>query len=91
MNDNMAELVRLAKRGRRAEQSSKAWRRALEAIIVALIAAVWRGFFLMLGVGIIHDHWILSLPTIGYWYAVLVYMLLDLVFDITSRSKKASS
>lgn len=35
-----------------------------------------KGFLLMLAVGIIHAHWIPQLPTIGYWWAVLVMAVL---------------
>lgn len=90
MNDNMAELIRLAKCGRRAERTSKLLAVMVEGLVTSVLAALWRGFFLMLGIGIVHDVWIPAVPTLGYWNSVLLFIVLDVVFDLVHGSKKAA-
>ncbi len=84
----MAELIRLARRGRRAEHTGKAMRRVAALLITLVAAYLWRGFILMLAVGFVHDVWLPSLPTIGYWYSVLAFALLDSIFGIVDITRK---
>jgi hypothetical protein len=77
---DMTELLRLARLGRRAEQRRTATagcitvlaERSLTLVLVSLL----RGWFLMLGVGIVHNDWILELRPLGYWLAVMLVALL---------------
>jgi hypothetical protein len=45
---------------------------------LCMVAAMWlvSGWTLMLGVGVIHRVWLNSLPTIGFWPALLVASVL---------------
>jgi hypothetical protein len=57
-------------------------------ILIALLAGValsaltsfLYGFILMLTVEVVHDHWLPSVPTIGYWVAVLVAFTVSALF-----------
>lgn len=42
--------------------------------------ALLNGWFFMLIVGAIHAEWIPQLPTIGYWWSVLIVAVLRTVF-----------
>jgi hypothetical protein len=57
----------------------------MKAFIVALllspIQALIGGLWFMLAVGIVHAEWLPKLPTIGYWWAVLIVFLLAGVFE----------
>lgn len=76
MSIDYAEIARLAKKGRVAERRGKAIANIVAALISDTISAFLKGFLLMIAVGIIHAHWIPQLPTIGYWWAVLVMAVL---------------
>lgn len=43
---------------------------------VYALEVLFRGWVLMLGVGIVHAEWLPQLPTIGYWVAVLIAWVL---------------
>jgi len=73
---NRPELLRLieaeAKRKKR-----RAWiERAITNQIFAALMSLLDGLWLMLAVGIAHAEWIPALPTIGYWWSVLLVALL---------------
>jgi hypothetical protein len=46
------------------------------------------GLILMLTVGVVHDHWLPSVPTIGYWAAVLVAFTVRSLFTDTRTSRE---
>ncbi len=56
--------------------------------IVTPSNALAQGWALMLAVGIIHSEWIPALPTIGYWWAVLIVFLLSGSFSRTRTWKE---
>lgn len=84
------ELVRLAKRGRRAERTGKAISRFVGTQLAYGIASLLNGWLLMLAVGVIHMHWIPALPTVGYWWAVLIVWLLAGTFSRQQMPKDSS-
>lgn len=43
--------------------------------------ALFGGWMLMLAVGVAHHDWVPGLPTIGYWWAVLLVWLLQGAFS----------
>jgi len=57
---------------------------------VSAIGAFSGGWMLMLAVGIAHAHWLPALPTIGYWWAVLIVTLMRGVFSRTPVTKDKS-
>jgi drug/metabolite transporter (DMT)-like permease len=71
-----AEVYRLAKKGRRAEQRGKFMQGCVTAIVTSVLRALLGGWLLMLAIGIAHHDWLPQLPTIGYWPAVLIYAVL---------------
>lgn len=76
---------------RKENKRKKRWA-AVERFITATIAGILHafisGYFLMISVGIAHQHWIPALPTIGYWWAVLLVWLLTGVFSPIKTDKK---
>jgi len=85
------ELLSIAKRDR-ARRSR--WRKFgaflgafIEGKLTAFLTSLFGGWLLMLAVEVAHDHWIPQLPTIGYWWAVLIYFLLP---TPATSSKKRS-
>jgi hypothetical protein len=87
MSIDYAEIARLARKGRRAEERGKALEGCLTSILTSLAAAFFGGWMLMLAVQIAHRHWLPGLPGIGYWWAVLLVALLRGVFSRLPSSK----
>jgi hypothetical protein len=65
--------VRLAKKGRRAEQRGAAMKGCLGALVLFVLNNLDSGWMLMLGVGVIHAEWIPQLPTLGF--CLIAYLL----------------
>lgn len=65
----------------------------ITAYITSAILALVNGWFLMLAVGVARDEWLTNLPTVGYWWAVLLVYLLQGVFSRVppSKSKREAS
>lgn len=78
---NYAEVIRLAKLGRRAEKRRGFIERFIASLLVQILAAFIGGYFLMIGVSVLHATWWAGLPTMGYWTAVLTVGLLRGVFS----------
>lgn len=45
----------------------------------AIVGALLGGWLLMLTVGVIHGEWLHDMPTIGYWSAVKVSVMLSIM------------
>lgn len=84
---NMAEVIRLAQMGKRAEKRGKALKGCLSALLLKASSDLMAGWFLMLAVGIAHAEWLPMLPTIGFWWAVLLVVLLRPLSARSPRSK----
>lgn len=61
--------------------------RYITSLLGLALTSLLNGWLLMLAVGVIHDHWITALPTVGYWWACLVVYLLRGVFSVTTTAK----
>lgn len=83
-----AEIARLVRKGRRAEKRGKAWTRFATSIVYAWLVYMWRGWMLTLAVGVTHHEWLPSMPTLGYWWAVVIVVLLVGVFSVVPPLKK---
>ncbi len=92
----MGELLALVRKDR-ARRSR--WRKfgeflgkASGHLIASLVKALLGGLLFMLAVGVMHAEWLPGLPTIGYWWAVLIAYLLRgaLALNGVSSSKKAA-
>lgn len=74
------ELIQISKRSRARRSRWKAFGKFLGNVfsssLASVLAALLNGWFLMLAVGVIHDHWIPQCPTLGYWWAALIVYLL---------------
>jgi|KBSSwiStaDraftv2_1062776.scaffolds.fasta_scaffold01170_32 hypothetical protein len=92
MNDlGREDIVRLIRKGRRAETRGKAVEGCITRLIISALTFLLRGFWLMLAVGIIHAEWWPALPTVGYWWSVLIVSLLPGVFSPVPPYKKAGA
>lgn len=60
---------------------NKILRKFLVRLILSPLIALMSGFWFMIAVGIAHSEWLPQLPTIGYWWAVLIVFLLCGVFS----------
>jgi len=64
-----------------AELRRRKRRKAIRAVVVSLLTSallsLLGGWNLMLAVGVAHAEWIHALPTIGYWWAVLLSLLIS--------------
>jgi len=48
----------------------------LGALALSAVYSLAAGWALMLAIGVIHHEWIPQCPTIGYWWAVLLALLI---------------
>lgn len=48
----------------------------LGSLVVTAVASMLGGWMFMLAVGVAHHEWLPGLPTIGYWWAVLLTWLI---------------
>lgn len=55
-------------------------------LIMAALVSLLYGLILMLGVSVVHDLWLSSVPTIGYWAAVVVAFTIRALFTDTRAS-----
>lgn len=59
----------------------------IERILSLVLSHLLGGLELMLAVGIIRAEWIPWMPTIGYWWAVLIVLLLRGTFSRTRQEE----
>lgn len=90
MSVDYADAVRLIRKGRRAEERGKAMGGCLTGLMANAVNVLTGGWYLMLSVGIVHHDWIHALPTLGYWRAVLLVLLMKGVFSLTPSTKAKS-
>ena len=89
LQGELLDLVRKdrARRSRR-ERLGKFATNLLGSLLGNALQAFLQGWMFMLGVGVVHAEWWSSVPTIGYWWAVLVVYLLKGVFSATQSKAK---
>ncbi len=73
--------------GKTREKAEEGCIQALVSIPANALMALWGGWMLMLAVGVAHDQWTPTLPTIGYWWAALIVWLLQGAFTTIKPSK----
>jgi hypothetical protein len=85
------ELIDIIRRDRsrrtRRQKFGKAVANIAQTLLTGVLIALLNGLWFMLGVGVIHDHWWPEVPTVGYWWAVLIVALLRGVFSRTPAKK----
>jgi hypothetical protein len=59
----------------------------LSALLLSAISAFLNGLIVMLTVMVVHDCWLPSVPTIGYWAAVIVAFTVRALFTTPTPSK----
>jgi hypothetical protein len=84
------DILDLVKRGRRARKRGKTIQKIATQLLISALTALLGGWELMLAVGIVHAEWIRQLPTVGYWWSVLLVYLLRGVFSVPSSTKDKS-
>jgi len=82
------EVIRLIDRELKRKKRRAALGRTVTAMVTNWIFALIDGWMLMLAVAVAHAAWIHNLPTIGYWWAVLLVLLLRGVFSLRPPAKK---
>jgi hypothetical protein len=75
------ELVKLVRAENRRQARRKAVGQFAKAVLFHLVVLSLRGLVFMLAVGIVHAEWIHALPTLGYWWSVLLVWLLAGLFS----------
>jgi cytosine/uracil/thiamine/allantoin permease len=88
----LGDLVRKRKRK---EQRREAWgkfakvffRAALTGVLMSLLC----GWYFMLAVGVIHHEWLPQLPTLGYWWSVLIAYLIRVALIRVTPPQKAKT
>lgn len=59
------------------------------ALVTAILSILLRGWFLMLGVAVVRDHWIPQVPGLGYWWACLLAILIGGAFTPVKTSSSS--
>lgn len=77
--------------------TEKSTPRRVAHFVVFWLMTVQSGWLFMLAVGIVHHEWIPACPTIGFWWSLVLVVLLRWVFaggnelvDMAIRSPRAS-
>jgi hypothetical protein len=83
-----AEVYRLAKKGREAEQRGAAFKGCLTALLQKAFADAVAAWMFMLAVGVAHAEWIRELPTLGFWWALLMVVLVRPLFGGYAKATK---
>lgn len=86
MTTTREEIVDLVNDGRRYRERRGKWERFWAGVLVRLIFAPIDGWLFMLAVGIVHDHWWPAVPTIGFWWALMLAVLFNAIFAGTRRT-----
>ena len=80
-NINYMEVIeKVVRRDLRAAKRKKVVVGCFTALLSAAVHMLLGGWLLMLAIAMLSAHWWSALPTIGYWWAVLVTALLRGVF-----------
>lgn len=73
--DMTASLINLVRRDARRRSRRKLFGEFLGALLQSVLLSLMHGLYLMLAVGVVHHEWIRSCPTLGYWWSVLLAVL----------------
>lgn len=87
-----SDLIDIVRRDRQRRSRGKRFGAAMGKLLVALIQgfllALSSGFMFMLAVGVVHHEWLPALPTLGYWWAVLISYLIRSGLNIHTPPSK---
>jgi hypothetical protein len=86
-----SEIIDLVKRGKRAKARAQTIKKIVTYQVASALHALIGGWELMLAVGVAHAEWVPALPTIGYWWSVLLVYLLRGTFSVVRPSSKETS
>jgi ABC-type multidrug transport system permease subunit len=85
------ELLGIVRRDRARQQRRRKFAEIVTDFIASVIAdalhALVQGWMLMLAVSMVHAYWMPSVPTVGYWWSVLLVWLLRGTFTAAPRLK----
>lgn len=84
------DLLNLVIKDRKRRSRREALGKFVVEFVSAAVLSLLYGWEFMLAVGVIHLHWLPVMPTIGYWWAVLVVWLLRAIFTPNTSSAKAA-
>ncbi len=84
-----AEVVRLARKGREAEQRGRAVKGCLSLLLNKAGQDLVTAWLLMLAVGVAHAEWVTGLPTVGFWWALLLVLLVRPLFSGYAKASKS--
>lgn len=88
----LADIVRKEKRQRqRREATGKFFKALAKGLTTGVLVSLMAGFWFMLAVGVIHHEWIPALPTLGYWWSVLIAYLLRVALIRATPPAKAKA
>lgn len=91
MGTALADLVRKdAQRKSRKKKFGTFLSTIATVLLTDVLTSLLAGWSLMLAVAVIHDHWITTCPTVGYWWAVLIAFLFRSALPSRSGSSKTS-
>jgi hypothetical protein len=86
-----ADLLAIIRRDRARRSRWKKFGEFLGKLLTALVAgfltALINGWLFMLAIGVIHEHWVSALPTLGFWWSVLISWLLRSALSSTGSAK----
>ncbi|GAA0738543.1 hypothetical protein Drose_04455 [Dactylosporangium roseum] len=88
MSIDYAEAARLIRKGRKSEQRGKALQGCITGLITFALLSLLKGWLFMLFLDVAHAHWWPAIPTIGYWWSVLLMVLLPSLGSSSSTKRE---
>jgi hypothetical protein len=89
MNMTRDDIVGLVRDGSKYRRKRAAWDKFWVALLVQLMLAPLAGWWFMLGVGVIHHEWWPAVPTVGYWWSIVIVYLLRASLSTTRTEAKS--
>jgi hypothetical protein len=88
----LGDMVRKQRRKNQRRDATRKFTKAfLKALLLGLLNSALGGFWFMLAVGVIHHEWLPELPTLGYWWSVLIAYLLRVALIRATPPKSGKS
>jgi polyferredoxin len=89
--DLSASLIDLVRKDARRKSRRAALGKFLGVLVLVVLYALANGFYLMIAVELIHEHWMPQVPGLGYWWAVLIAFTLRAALAPNTSSKKSEA
>lgn len=91
IHTELLDIVRKDRARRTRRQKLRTFfEKLFQGALTSAVFSLMNGWMLMLAVGVVHAHWWPAVPTIGYWWAVLIVWLLNGVFSARQTKAKDS-